>query len=673
MSDIHETLQAALTESVDENELELLSSDEVEANYKTDVGKKSEAVKKSLEALSGQTTSVLLALEDFDGEPIPTREDGTLAIQMISLEDFAFAGNEDTLIRRGDLKVYDLQRNIEQVGVINPLHVVPFGNVIGEDALGNPTYSKYIILDGRRRYEACRNLGLKYVPAIVNTTINNALIEFYQGIIQSSKAYTFSELTDYAKRLSSEQKNLNAEMIEVFLGMKAGDFLKSMYIDQFKVDYPDIYLQVEKGKMTIEQGFKKLEKEIEKAEKQLEEGDLDADMIDEELRGKNVNELDQLQLERQQQTVGDRRILDPVVRRSVESRDNGECQACGYGHGESDFVGVFNVHHIVAVMYGGSDGKDNLILLCQNCHKLVHDYENGRFNPEQSTFDKYIWVKRVIVLGNILRNQRMKANRMLKQADKNTYRVFQSGNIGLGKAIEKAGLDLKAEADYLDDNGNPSPYAAFRKATENLEFGGDLKGDLAKLNDLGEEEFEKLAEDLEEEDKPSVQEPQLPEYLKKESGRPPAYDTEERRPRTEDKTLLVMGASEKVVPKPEEVGQEVSEDSPLFTEAIIEDVIEEVLTPTDSETNHEDWLPEYDAVDNTEFEPVNTYEDVVEVEPEVEDEPVDVTDEAEEPLYDEDMFGDLFAEDDEEVDNGTLFSDDSNALLSEVDDLLNNL
>lgn len=483
---LQDTLHIALEESIDSSGLELLDGD---SEYTTEVGRKSENIKKQLEDLNMQTTSLLFAFSDADGEPLEPREQGTLSVQLLALDDLFFPGTPETQMRKSDLDVYTLQRNLEQVGLLNPIHVVPYGREVGVDALGNPIFQKYIVLDGRRRYEAYRNLGENRIPALVDTTINKQLIDVYQGMIQTVKGLTFKELVDYSTRLKADQPTLTPEMVENFLGLKSGEFLKSQYIDQMKVDYPDIYSQVDKGKMTIEQGFKKLEKEIEKAEKQSEQdGDMSEDDINDALR--NQDDLTSLQIEKHNQKVGDRHILDAVVRRAVESRDHGECQACGYGHGEEDFAGVFNVHHMVAVMYGGSDSKNNLILLCQNCHKLVHDYEKGRFNPDTKTFDKYVWVKRIVVLGNILQQQRIQALAELKKGHKPISNQVQKGAIGLGKAIAKAKLDLKGEERY-----NNSPYDAFIEATADLDLGGELKGELGVFEHDDDEKSEVNVDD----------------------------------------------------------------------------------------------------------------------------------------------------------------------------------
>lgn len=634
--DLHSTLSSALEQS-SAGELELLEDGYEE--YSTDVGQKAQEIKKNLEGMNSITSNLLFTFQDTDGEPLEPREtEGTLAIQLIPLDALALAGTEETQIRKGDLDIYTLQRNIEQVGLVNPLHVVPFGNPIGYDELGNPNYSRYIILDGRRRYEACRNLGINVVPALVNTTVNKSLIDIYQGIAQTAKVYTFSELVNYAMRITSEQPSLNPETIENFLGMKSGNFLKAQYIDQMKVDYPDIYLQVEKDKMSIEQGFKKLEKEIEKAEKALEEGDMSEDDIDDALRGKSEDELSQLQLETRQQKVGDRHILDAVVRRTVETRDHGECQACGYGHGVADFMGVFNVHHIVAVMYGGSDSQENLVLLCQNCHKLAHDYEAGRFNPTTETFDSLLSVKRIIVLGNILRKLRIQSMATIKKQDPNTFRVVNKGAMGLGKALIKAKVDLKAEESFknwTDDEGKErtdgSPHKTFLRATEKLEFGGDLIGDFAKLNDLGGAEDEEI--DLK----------QINDYVDEEIEEKIA-DHPKRTNSKEQLRVGTINVEARNVDKSDEAEEE-DED----TEAVAETIVEESVV-------------EDDYSNESDFEEPQQQEDI---------------DEDEESGD----FGDLFVEEDDESnveatlepvyeDETTLDSPYTNSILDGTDDFL---
>ena len=54
---------------------------------------------------------------------------------------------------------------------------------------------------------------------------------------------------------------------------------------------------------------------------------------------------------------------------AVLNRDNYTCQCCKTKRG------TFNVHHIIYRSNGGSDKMDNLITLCSDCHKKLHDGE----------------------------------------------------------------------------------------------------------------------------------------------------------------------------------------------------------------------------------------------------------------------------------------------------------
>lgn len=54
-------------------------------------------------------------------------------------------------------------------------------------------------------------------------------------------------------------------------------------------------------------------------------------------------------------------------REAVLNRDKYTCQICGKKHTKLE------VHHIVYRSQGGTDGEDNLITLCEDCHKAIHD------------------------------------------------------------------------------------------------------------------------------------------------------------------------------------------------------------------------------------------------------------------------------------------------------------
>lgn len=54
-------------------------------------------------------------------------------------------------------------------------------------------------------------------------------------------------------------------------------------------------------------------------------------------------------------------------RLNILHRDNYKCQCCGKKNTRLE------VHHILYVCHGGTDREDNLITLCESCHKKIHD------------------------------------------------------------------------------------------------------------------------------------------------------------------------------------------------------------------------------------------------------------------------------------------------------------
>ena len=70
------------------------------------------------------------------------------------------------------------------------------------------------------------------------------------------------------------------------------------------------------------------------------------------------------------------------------------------GLNQPELVSIFEIHHIVPVAKGGGDIDNNLILLCSNCHKVVHAYADGKFSSPKDRISHY---HNMIVLGNIVK------------------------------------------------------------------------------------------------------------------------------------------------------------------------------------------------------------------------------------------------------------------------------
>lgn len=448
---------------------------------------KSDQLKAEIKATSSSINQLDYRFEDVEGNFVePRAYEGSYMVDIVPIENIKGVGSMDSQIRQGELEIAILQEDVHRFGLLEPLHVVPTKKIGEKD--GRPVYSRYLLLNGRRRLEACINLGYTDIPVLVDSTIPPQLIKVYEAIINNNKEYMFTEKLKYARFLMDTQKNITNDMVENILGWRSGEYLKAQYIEQLKNEYPDIYRSVENKKMTIEQGFKKIEKDIEKAEKEAQ--GLSQQEIEDDLREKGRDELAELQIEKQQQTVGDRKILDPMIRKAVEVRDR-HCQCCGYGKDEEDFMCIFKVHHIIAVQYGGSDSKYNLILLCNNCHDLIHDYEKARFLPSQDTYNRRNDVKRIVVLGNMLKQMKKMGLVTLKSNHQDVWRQVDKGVLSIGKGLLKAGVNLKGE-EYF----SPSPYERFFEVTADLDLGVGVRGELGDIgwDDAYEEDVEESVE-----------------------------------------------------------------------------------------------------------------------------------------------------------------------------------
>src|SRR5699024_6017956 len=154
-----------------------------------------------------------------------------------------------------------LQDSIRRYGLLEQVHAVPFENY-------------YILVQGYRRLQAHINLGIKHILAVIDSTIPPELAKYYQVEMNNVLDYSFTEKLKYGKFVESTQRNLGVDAIEQSLGLKAGEYLKMKYVEQFKDDFPDIFKQVQTGKLSIEQAYKKIDKEIEKQEIEEQENEV---------------------------------------------------------------------------------------------------------------------------------------------------------------------------------------------------------------------------------------------------------------------------------------------------------------------------------------------------------------------------------------------------------------
>lgn len=65
------------------------------------------------------------------------------------------------------------------------------------------------------------------------------------------------------------------------------------------------------------------------------------------------------------------------VVKKVWDRDKAICQNCGKHHNESKNRGTFHIHHVISFQVKEFRTElDNLVLLCEECHRWVHSRKN---------------------------------------------------------------------------------------------------------------------------------------------------------------------------------------------------------------------------------------------------------------------------------------------------------
>lgn len=376
---------------------------------------------------------------------------------------------------RSNPNVDELAKQIRETGLLEPITV----------AL-TQTKGVYVLLDGFRRLLACAKLKKPKIPCVVNRNINVPDIPIIEALYNKNRTYTIKEMIGYIDYLEKEKGVMNAQLIEYLLPLNPGDYnkLKDILAD----NDDDILDKLYNGTFQIEQAFKKVEKkrkamnadekEAKKAEQANENGaDLDkindqgeeinesetgqltddqvaalnasAASLEEGLDDQTVEEMDAEanniddSFKPHQQKTGEREYIDPNLKKSVLVRDGYKCWCCKTG-GEA-FVDVLDFHHIVPVFLGGKDSKDNAVMLCLTCHRMVHLYQtrdlylpqaktdeeiNAMTDGEKAVYtaerDRY---KRIIKLGTVIREGMHQKGINLQQYKKD----HPIGNIGRNK------------------------------------------------------------------------------------------------------------------------------------------------------------------------------------------------------------------------------------------------
>lgn len=106
------------------------------------------------------------------------------------------------------------------------------------------------------------------------------------------------------------------------------------------------------------------------------------------------------------------------VRRELVQRSGNKCEICRFA-----FSNVLVAHHIIPVRWAGSPESFNLVLICPNCHALIHNYNHY---PDARTVEKsYPAWKSGLSKAGLTESQ---SDRLLLIASKQA-RVLEDGSI----------------------------------------------------------------------------------------------------------------------------------------------------------------------------------------------------------------------------------------------------
>ena len=363
---------------------------------------------------------------------------------------------------RTSQNVDDLQKQISETGLLEPITVGL-----------TRTEGVYVLLDGFRRLIACAKLGKTKIPCVINRNINTADIPIVTALYNKNKVYTIKEIIEYISYLEKDMGIMNPQLIEYMLPLNPGDYnkLKDVLAD----NDDDILDKLYSGIFTIDQAFKKVEKnrksmtqdekdmkklqqatengqDMEKVkdqgeelsqaedegsnmtEEQLNQLGANAQSLDDNLDDQSVEEMDKAANEidnsfkPHQQKVGEREYIDPNLKKQVMARDGYKCWCCKTG-GEA-FVDVLDFHHIIPVFLGGKDTKENAVMLCLTCHRMVHLYQTrDLYLPDPKSEDEV--------------NAMTDGERAMYEAERNRYkRIIKLGTF-IREGMHQKGMNLQ--------------------------------------------------------------------------------------------------------------------------------------------------------------------------------------------------------------------------------------
>lgn len=159
------------------------------------------------------------------------------------------------------------------------------------------------------------------------------------------------------------------------------------------------------------------------------------------------------------QFVGERKPLPKATRMAVLERDDYHCQVCGRGgRTQPSLVSTFEIHHLQDVQIAGGDEKDNLILLCKQCHSLITNHKSFPTKPIPNYIPQYdptteelddnpdMWT--IMVLSRIEKITYEDTLNQIMNYDSKIGHEVQHHSMTIGQAIKKLKKKLIIKHNY---------------------------------------------------------------------------------------------------------------------------------------------------------------------------------------------------------------------------------
>lgn len=298
-----------------------------------------------------------------------------------------------------------LTQSIKELGVVTPIHVMAVPEEEADDDY------KYVLIDGMRRIFGAMKNGISEIDAVVwdftDKDRGKDLLLALGLMLNRTQRRSWQETWDLYRVLEM-QSAISPGTLEFLLQLEPGDAMKLK--DVMLCEYSEVKEALLNEEKNLDGCYKMLQK-LRKEEDQLAKDDATgmSDTVEnaEELAGdasesgqltdEDVMELlemvDSMDTEDvseddfsdmntpddsfvDQQQVGDRHPLDPVLRNAVLARDDFTCKCCGMRMVGAR-LGLIAVHHVLPVHVGGKDTLDNLVTLCVGCHLTLHILERN--------------------------------------------------------------------------------------------------------------------------------------------------------------------------------------------------------------------------------------------------------------------------------------------------------